>query len=111
MARRRKRRTSGTAGTAGLGMIRVRGTLCRSRRGKFTKCRKPVKRGRGSGFGKRHADIAGRKTAGRCLKWGSGKTKRGFRRCAKRAPLRASGAGKGRCQKWSRGRTRCMKRA
>jgi hypothetical protein len=100
---------------SGLGMIRVRGTLCRTRRGKFTKCRKPVKRGRpGSGFGNRHVDIASRKTHGRCLKWGSGKTSRGFRRCAKRAKLRGRGhgsAGKGRCLKWSKGRTRCMQRA
>lgn len=85
MARRRRRRTSGTKG---LGMVRIRGPLCRTRKGRFTRCKKPIKRGSGSGFSKRHADIARRKTAGKCLRWTNTKTKRGFRRCAKRAKLR-----------------------
>lgn len=106
MARRRKRRTSGTKG---LGMVRVRGPLCRTRKGKFTRCRKPVSKGTGTGFGKRHTDIA-RKNATRCVKWGSTKTKRGFRRCLKRAKIHRN-PGHGRCVKWSKGRTRCMRRA
>lgn len=108
MARRRKRRT-GVGDAAGLGMVRVRGTLCRTRRGKFTRCRKPVSKGSGSGFSKRHTDIA-RKRATKCVKWGSTKTKRGFRRCLKRAKIHRN-PGRGRCVKWSRGRTRCMQRA
>lgn len=113
MARRRRRRTSGVGdaagGTSGLGMIRVRGTLCRSRRGKFTRCRKPVSKGSGKGFSKRHTDIA-RKSYSKCVKWGSTKTKRGFRRCLKRQKLHRN-PGAGRCQRWSRGRKRCLKRA
>lgn len=50
-------------------MRRVRGKLCRTAKGKFTKCRGT------SGYGKARK---GRK--GRCLKWSKGRT-----RCMKRA--------------------------
>jgi hypothetical protein len=105
MARRRKRRTSGTGNAGGLGMVRVRGPLCRTRRGKFTRCRKPVSRGSGKGFAKRHTDIK-RKSLSKCVKW----TKRGGKmRCVRRQKIHRN-PGRGRCVKWSRGRTRCMRR-
>jgi len=87
----------------------VRGTLCRTTKGKFTKCKGKVSKGSGSGFSKKHT----KGTKGRCVKWSSaagGKK----RRCLKRANP-GSGYGKaakrGRCLKWSKGRTRCMQRA
>lgn len=101
-----------------LGMVRVKGTLCRTRRGKFTRCKRPIAKGKGKGFAKKHT----RGTKGRCVKWSRGKT-----RCVKRAHKalgykrkgsvrkssgrKVSASAKGRCLKWSKGRTRCIKRA
>jgi hypothetical protein len=86
-------------------MVRVRGGLCRNRKGHFTKCRKPVAKGKGKGFAKKHS----KGIKGKCVKWSKGKTK-----CLQRAnPAKGYGkaAKKGRCIKWSKGRTRCMRRA
>ena len=93
MARRRK--------TSGLGMVRVKGPLCRTRKGKFVKCRKPVSRGTGKGFKKRHT----KGIKGRCIKWSKGRT-----RCVRREIGGYRGT-KGRCLKWSKGRRRCIRRA
>jgi hypothetical protein len=94
-----------TRGTKGLGMVRARGNLCRTRKGKFTRCRKPIKKGSGKGFAKRHADIARKRRKGRCLKW----SKTSPKRCVRRK-VRHYNPGKGRCLKWSKGRTRCVSR-
>lgn len=96
MARRRRRRS-----TSGLGMVRIKGPLCRSRKGKFTRCKKPVSKGSGSGFAKSHT----KGIKGKCLRWSKGRT-----RCVKRA-VGGYRAAKGRCVKWSKGRTRCIRRA
>lgn len=94
---------------AKLGMVKIAGRLCRNRKGGFTRCRKPIHKGRGKGFKKRHT----KGIKGRCVKWSKGRT-----RCVKRqhsyggyARSRMKSAGKGRCIKWSKGKTRCLKRA
>jgi hypothetical protein len=106
MATRRKRRKK----TSGLGMVGIKGRLCRNRKGFFTKCKKPVARGTGKGFKKRHT----RGIKGKCLKWSKGRT-----RCMSRAvgmyPSKVTSGRKhkvrrGKCLKWSKGRTRCIRR-
>lgn len=93
---------------AKLGMVRIKGKACRTRRGRFTNCRKPISRGKGKGFAKRHT----KGLKGRCVKWSKGHT-----RCVKRQyknhgypHSKPKAAGKGRCVKWSKGKTRCLKR-
>ena len=54
-----------------LGMVRIRGGLCRARSGRFTRCKKPTHRGTGKGYGKKHT----RGVKGRCLKWSKGRTR------------------------------------
>ena len=108
MATRRKRHKK----TSGLGMVGIKGRLCRNRKGFFTKCKKPVARGKGKGFKKRHT----KGIKGRCLKWSKGRT-----RCVKRevgmyrgkvksVSGRKHKSPRGRCIKWSKGRKRCLKR-
>lgn len=96
-----------------LGMVRVRGTLCRTRRGKFTKCRKPISKGKGKGFAKRHT----KGIKGRCVKWSKGRTRcvkrehsaLGYKR--RRRTIKGGYKRKGACIRWNRGKTRCLKRA
>ena len=86
----------------GTGMVRVKGGLCRTRKGRFTKCRKPVSKGKGKGYSKKHS----KGVKGKCVKWSKGR-----KRCLKRERPGSGYKKRGRCLKWSKGRTRCMRRA
>jgi len=57
----------------GTGMVRVKGTLCRNKKGQFSRCQKgKISSGKGKGFRKKHAKS---KLKGRCVKWSKGRTR------------------------------------
>ena len=61
-----------------LGMVRIRGTLCRNKKGRFTCCQSgKITGGKGSGFKRKNPKS---KLKGKCVKYSKGRT-----RCLKRS--------------------------